>query len=103
VPHKDNERFRRVDLGDQSGFSTEKLSHREIKVTGICPRCDDTMTISIRRGMVGGGTVKGPADSDPGSTGTAPATIYCECGYYHEGREEGSSENGCGAYWTIAL
>jgi hypothetical protein len=103
VPHKDNERFRQVNLGDQSGFSTERVSDRELRVTGVCPRCDDTMAISIRRGMVGGGTVKRPADTDPEPTGAAWATIYCECGYHHEGREEGSGENGCGAYWRVAL
>ena len=103
MPHKDGERFREVNLGDQKGFSATKLSEQEIKVTGICPRCDDTTTASIRRGLVGGGTVKGLPEVAPEQAGTVAATIYCECGYYHEGRPDTSSESGCGAYWTVAL
>jgi hypothetical protein len=101
MPHKDDAKFREVDLGDPDGFTAEQVGEREIRVTGVCPRCDDTTTATIRRGVVGGGTVKAPPSPD--SPGLVPATIWCECGYYHDGRPDTSAESGCGAYWRVAL
>lgn len=98
--HKDQERFREVDLGTRSG-DTVTRSGKDLIVAGTCGRCNARSTFTINNGVAIGGSGKGLGRRQPPDLPTA--TVFCGCGFFHDGRPEGSDENGCGAYWSVAI
>lgn len=90
--HADTKEFSEEDFGDLSGFDV-KRSDREVRVTGVCPRCDGATTFVIRRGIV-----KGLRRGAP-----KPTTVFCSCGKPHTGRPEDAPDPGCGARWKVTL
>lgn len=76
-----------------------------VTVSGTCPRCHGPTTTTFPKGIAG---TKGfpwfgrGTDSRAELKAAASAeTLFCECGYAHDGQPEGTLFEGCGAQWTL--
>ncbi len=72
-------------------FSEERVGPL-LRLTGKCPRCTHLTTTDYKAltlGVERGGRVK------------ESATIFCKCGYPHDGHPDGDPS--CGAYWTAEV
>lgn len=81
----------------QEGF-TATPSGDAVAVKGTCPRCQGETSWTFRKGEMG---VVGADDVETVRERTP--TIICACGHLHEKRPDDSDEDGCGAFWKIAL
>jgi hypothetical protein len=73
------------------GFRFTRTERGTLEVfSGLCPRCDHDMEWQIERQGFASPTWKR-------ETIGATFTMYCKCGFNHEGRP--ADRTGCGAYW----
>jgi hypothetical protein len=98
--HEDSARFREVDMGEGQNYTVHR-DGRDLVIMGACPRCKEATEFRIKDGIAIGGSGKGLGKGKRPDSPTA--TVYCTCGYTHEGRPDSSDENGCGAFWKVRI
>jgi hypothetical protein len=69
-----------------------------VVVTGICPRCKGQTSWTFRKGEMGA-----VAAEDVETLQKLTPTIICACGHMHDERPDDSDEDGCGAFWKVAV
>jgi hypothetical protein len=93
------------DLRFQAGFTVSAAPDaRAIVVSGACPACGGHTSTTWEYGSPQG--YKGVFSRRAAPASAPPAgsrTVYCDCGRTHANRPADAWDNGCGAYWQVAL
>jgi hypothetical protein len=78
---------------------------KSVSVRMTCPRCEGTTTTTHRRGFAGTkGMFKKRREEKREERLKQEAlaqTRFCECGYRHANRPDGTYLEGCGAQWQL--
>lgn len=72
-----------------------------IEISGTCPGCGGTTTMTLERGSPQG--FKGLFRTRNVAAQPRIVTIFCVCGHMHAGRPTEAVDNGCGAFWSVEL
>jgi hypothetical protein len=93
--------FVEQEFGLQAGFVVTETNH-DLKITGICPGCGASTSMTFERGTPQGSKgflrrISPPREKEKF------VTLYCQCGHVHTNRPADSPESGCGAYWPVEL
>jgi hypothetical protein len=73
-------------------------------LSGECPRCEHEFSFELptkSSTIVPGRGLSGQSAPDDLAAGPVEHTVYCRCGYDHDGRPDG--ESGCGAMANVTL
>jgi hypothetical protein len=93
--------YREVKLA-ADGFVTTR-ERDGVTVSGACPRCMGTTSFVIPMGVPGGSGLTTRGGGAVTVHKPSAATVYCQCGFVHAGVPADDSENGCGAFWSVAI
>jgi hypothetical protein len=73
---------------------------RTVTIKGGCPACAHLTSAEFSFGI---GVSKGFRGKPRPAILPSPVTMFCECGYAHDGRPPDALDTGCGRFWAVHL